>query len=138
MLSSKLPGFPGASHLYHIGATGFFLDHPQHITLTITQQKSLNRIKEKALLDQANADRRVEDVEQDLWVLTSADTPDAAKIEAKILAIEKLRVNQRMNFIRAVGEAAKVLSPEQRSALLGTGPAPTEPPMGQSAPMKDM
>lgn len=25
---SALPGFPGASHIYHIGATGFFLDHP--------------------------------------------------------------------------------------------------------------
>jgi len=135
---SSLPGFPGASHLYHIGVTGFFLDHPQHITLTVAQQKSLNRIKEKAMLDQANGDRRIEDIEQELWVLTSADTPDASKIEAKIQAIEKLRSNQRMSFIRSVGEAAKVLSPEQRSALLGNGPASIEPPAGQNAPMKDM
>ena len=33
-MSSALPGFPGSSHLYHIGSTGFFLDHPTHITLT--------------------------------------------------------------------------------------------------------
>ena len=31
-MPSALPGFPGQSHLYHIGATGFFLDHPEHIT----------------------------------------------------------------------------------------------------------
>ncbi|MBX9737491.1 MAG: hypothetical protein K2X32_11250, partial [Phycisphaerales bacterium] len=29
-MPSALPGFPGASHIYHIGATGFFLDHPEH------------------------------------------------------------------------------------------------------------
>ena len=39
---SALPGFLGASHLYHIGATGFFLDHPQHIALTLEQQAGLN------------------------------------------------------------------------------------------------
>ena len=27
-MPTALPGFPGASHIYHIGATGFFLDHP--------------------------------------------------------------------------------------------------------------
>lgn len=37
-MPSALPGFPGASHVYHIGQTGFFLDHPEHITLTDEQQ----------------------------------------------------------------------------------------------------
>jgi Spy/CpxP family protein refolding chaperone len=138
MPTSNLPGFPGASHLYHIGATGFFLDHPQHITLSANQQKNLNRIREKAMLDQTNADRRIEDAEQELWVLTSMDTPDAAKIEAKIQVIEKLRSTQRMNFIKAVGEAAKVLTPEQRNALVGMGTAPTAQPPAQAAPMSDM
>ena len=32
--SSAMPGQPGASHLYHIGSTGFFLNHSRHITLT--------------------------------------------------------------------------------------------------------
>ncbi len=31
-MPSALPGFAGASHIYHIGSTNFFLDHPQHIT----------------------------------------------------------------------------------------------------------
>jgi Spy/CpxP family protein refolding chaperone len=117
---SALPGFPGASHIYHIGATGFFLDHAEHLKLTTKQQADLNRIKEKALLDQGSTQRRLDEAEQGLWALTASDQPDAAKIEAKVHEIEKLRGDQRLAFIRAVGEAAKVLTGEQRKALLGT------------------
>ena len=35
--SSAMPGVPGVSSLYHIGATEFFLNHPEHITLTTKQ-----------------------------------------------------------------------------------------------------
>ena len=145
--ASQLPGFPGASHLYHVGSTGFFLDHPQHITLSTQQQTALNRIKEKSLLDGANSERRIEDAEQEVWMLTAADAPDGARIEAKVRAIEALRGDQRMAFIRAVGEAGKVLSASQQSALLGTNPMPATQPMpaagkpapkpatGKSAPM---
>lgn len=132
--SGRMPGFPGASHLYHIGATGFFLDHPQHITLSTAQQTNLNRIKEKALLDRTSVDRRVEDAEQELWTLTAADSPDGAKIEAKVQAIEKLRSDQRLAFIRAVGEAGKVLTADQQAALLGTKPAAGKQPTGSKPP----
>ena len=125
--TSRLPGFPGGSHLYHVGASGFFLDHPQHITLSTAQQTALNRIKEKALLDRANSTRRIEEAEQELWTLTAADAPDGAKIEAKVRVVEKLGGDQRLAVIRAVGEAAKVLTPEQQAALLGT-----KPPMGST------
>ena len=40
---SSLAGNPGGSHLYHIGATGFFLDQPS-VDLTTEQRASLNRI----------------------------------------------------------------------------------------------
>ncbi len=149
--NSRLPGFPGASHLYHIGSTGFFLDHPQHITLSTEQQSALNRIKEKALLDRANFNRRIEDNEQLLWTLTAADAPDATKIDLKVRAIEKLRSDQRLAFIRAVGEAGKVLTSNQRAALLGTmsptgkkpaptssSPTPAPKPMPEPTPMPDM
>lgn len=132
--NGHLPGFPGASHLYHIGATGFFLDHPQHITLSSAQKTSLNRIKEKTLLDRASADRRIEDAEQELWTLTAADSPDGAKIEAKVKALEKLRSEQRLAFIRAVGEAGKVLTADQQAALLGTQPAAGKQPAGSAPP----
>ena len=123
---SALPGNPGASHLYHIGATGFFLDHPQHITLSTEQRKALNQIKERAALDKSSADRKVQEAEQQLWKLTAADQPDAAKIEAKVREVEKLRGDERLGFIRAVSEAAKVLTQEQRMSLVGTAaPAAT-------------
>lgn len=133
--SSALPGFPGMSHLYHIGSTGFFLDHSTHITLTPDQQMTLNRIKEKATLDQSDADRKIAEAEQQMWQLTAADSPDADKIEAKTREIEKLRADQRLAFIRAVGEAAKVLTPEQQQVLLGTKPADAKKPMAAKMKM---
>ncbi len=142
MQQSALPGFPGASHLYHIGATDFFLDHPQHIALSIEQQAALNKAKEQAVLAKTAADRAVAQGEQELWTLTASDQPDAAKIDAKIREIEKLRGDERLDFIRAVGEAAKVLTEEQRQSLLGLKPAQPKSmpgmPAAPAGPMKDM
>ena len=139
MPQSVMPGFPGASHLYHIGATGFFLDHPQHIALTTEQQAGLNKAKEQALLAKSTADRAKEQAEQELWTLTAADQPDAAKIEGKLAEIGKLSSDERLAFIRAVGDASKLLTDEQRKILTGFAPpvsaAPAAAPM---APMKDM
>ena len=131
-MSSALPGFPGASHLYHVGATGFFLDHPEHLTLTMEQQTALSRIKEKALLEQATTQRKIEGTEQELWTLTGADQPIVDKVDAKVREIEKLRADQRLAFIRAVGEAAQVLTDEQRKTLLGQSP-PAIPSTPQAA-----
>lgn len=118
-MNSALPGFAGASHLYHTGATGFFLDHGEHIGLTTEQVASLNRIREKNLLARNTAGREIEQTEQELWELTAADEPDAKLIEEKVREIERLRGDQRLSFIRAVGEAAQVLTAEQRQTLLG-------------------
>lgn len=144
MPQSALPGFPGASHLYHLGATGFFLDHPQHIALTTEQQAGLNKAKEQALLAKSTADRAVEQAEQALWTLTAADQPDATQVEAKIREIEKLRGDERLSFIRAVGDASKLLTDEQRKSLTGFAPPASAMPMpapGAAMPaggMKDM
>ena len=136
MPQSALPGFPGASHLYHLGATGFFLDHPQHIALTTEQQAGLNKAKEQALLAKSTADRAIEQAEQELWTLTASDQPDAAKIEGKIVEIAKLTGDERLAFIRAVGDASKLLTDEQRKIL--TGFAPPAPAAAPMAPMKGM
>ena len=73
--------------------------------------------------------------EQELWQLTAADQPDAAKVEAKIREIEKLRGDERLNFIRAVGEAARLLTPEQTKQLLGQlPPAMPQPAASPAAP----
>ena len=127
-MATSLPGFPGISHLYHIGAEGYFLNHVEHITLSQDQRKKLNKIKEKALLGGSSCERNVEEAEQELWELTASDAPDAAKIEAKVREIEKLRGDQRLAFIRAVGEAAKVLTDDQRRVLAGTATEASSPP----------
>ena len=127
---SALPGFPGMPQIYHIGATGFFLDHPEHIKLTTEQQSGLNQAKEKGLLEQSSFQRKIDDAEPELGTLTSSDQPDATKIDAKVRAIEKLRGDQRLAFIRAVGEAAKVLTDEQRKSLVPAGVDKLDPHAG--------
>ncbi|WP_286766078.1 MULTISPECIES: periplasmic heavy metal sensor [Rhodopirellula] len=124
-MPSALPGFAGASHLYHIGETGFFLDHPQHITLSHEQQLKLNQLKEAALLATATAERKIEEAEQELWTLTAEAQPDINKIEAKAREIAKLQADKRIAFIRSVGEAAEVLTKEQRQTLVGMA-SPTD------------
>ena len=128
-MPSGLPGFPGASHLYHVGATGFFLDSPDTIQLTLDQQAALNAIREQSIGNQASAQRQIDQAEQELWMLTSSDQPDTPALEKKIREIENLKGEQRIAFIRSVGEAARVLSDDQRGALLGTARS-----MGGTAP----
>jgi hypothetical protein len=118
--SSAMLGQPGPSHLLHIGSTGFFLNHSQHITLTADQKSRLNRLKEKAMLGQASEQRKIDQAEQELYMLTGADQLDNSKVQAKIGEIEQLRAEQRMNFIQAVGEASNVLTHDQHQALMGT------------------
>ena len=131
-MPSALPGFPGASHLYHVGASGFFVDYAVKIGLTVEQSTLLNGIKQRSLIDQSAAKRKAEEAEQALWMLTAADQPDTAAIEAKVREIEKIKSDARLGFIRAVGEAANVLTAEQRKMVLGMMPMPG------SASMKKM
>jgi len=134
---SALPGFPGQSHLYHIGATDFFLDHPQHITLTMQQQQMLAQHKQQALLRQSELQPKLDAAEQALWQLTGADQPQIGEIEKKAREIERLQGDQRIAFIRSVGEAAQVLTDEQRKQLVGLAVAQPSPsqPMVAPAPM---
>ena len=118
--SSAMPGQAGISHLYHIGSNGFFLNHSQDITLTQDQRRTLSQAKENTLRSQAAEQRAIDQAEQELFALTGADQADNPRIQAKIAQIEKLRATQRMNFIRAVEDAANVLTPKQRKVLLGT------------------
>lgn len=131
-MPSALPGFPGASHLYHVGASGFFVDYADRIGLSIEQSTALNGIKQRSLIDQSAAQRKAEEAEQALWMLTAADQPDGAAIEAKVREIEKIKSDARLTFVRAVGEAANVLTVEQRKMVLGMVPMPG------SASMKGM
>lgn len=92
------------SHIYHIGATGFFLDHPEHLNLSSEQNSLLNKIKEE--------------FENGLWTLTGSNEPDIRKITDKIKAIETLQTEMRLSVIRAIGNAANTLNQKQRGALV--------------------
>jgi hypothetical protein len=72
---------PGVSRTYHIGATGFFLNHAEHLRLSTKQQAALNGVQRKALLSKFTAQRKIEEAEQELWELTGADEPDVAQIQ---------------------------------------------------------
>ncbi len=120
---AALPGFPGLSHLYHVGATGFFLDHPEHITLTTDQQRQLGQIKEKTMMEKASTQRKIDEAEQQLFSLTAADQPSLASIQAKVREIGELQGQQRIAYIQAVGQAAQVLTEEQRQRVVGQEPA---------------
>ena len=135
---SALPGFPGVSHLYHIGSTGFFLDHAEHLNLSTDQQAALNRIKEQALAAKTSVDRQIEQAELEMATLTSVDQPDGAKIEKKVRDIEKLRTDERLAFIRAVGEAANLLTDDQRKILTGAMQSPAPLPSATMSPMPHM
>lgn len=113
-----LPGFPGASDIYHLGATGFFLDSAV-IKLDSHQQAMLDGIKRKSMGALEAAQLRIDQAEQELWTLTGSDQPDAMTLEMKVLEIEKLKGDQRLAFIRSVGDAALVLTDDQRAALGG-------------------
>lgn len=121
-----LPGFTGMPHLYHMGAEDFFLDQATHIQLTADQQGALEGLRQKALLDRAAAERSIGEGEQHLFMLTGAEQPDATAIESQVRAIEELRVQRRLAFIRAVGQAAQILTDDQRRTLL----AQRDPPAG--------
>jgi len=127
-MPSALPGFPGASHLYHVGAGGFFLDYADKLGLSVEQTTALNGVKQRVLVEQSTAQRKIDEAEQALWMLTAADQPDAAAIEAKLREIEKLKSEERLAFIRAVGEAAKLLNADQRKMVLGLAPMPSAAP----------
>jgi hypothetical protein len=108
-----------------MGATEFFLDHSEHVTLSASQQKALSAIRAKADEDQATYRVRIEKAKNQVWSLTGAEQPDAVRLDKTIREIEVLRGQQRMVSIQAVGEAAKwakVLTTDQREQLAGSTP----------------
>jgi hypothetical protein len=48
-VTSALPGFAGVFHIYHVGATGFFLDYADKLSVTVNQTSALNCVKQRAV-----------------------------------------------------------------------------------------
>jgi hypothetical protein len=147
--TSEIPEFAGVFHLYHLGVSGFFLDHLDMAVLTAEQQMKLRQLKESALLNKLTSERKINQAEQELWLLTGIDKPNIYFIEVKLNEIEKQKCAERLEFIRSVGEAAETLTPEQRSILMsrmspngGMNQKPVEdsaiPPEKKSGPSGSM
>ena len=143
-IAAGLPSAIGAPHIYHLGADTFFLDQASAIGLTPEQQKKLTSLKESGAVAFATTQRKIDQKEQDLWVISSSEMPDIAKIETKIGEVARLTGQQRMDFIRTIGAAVGVLSDAQRKAvasqaamqpgaMLPAAAAPTAPGMNMGA-----
>ncbi len=104
---SAVPRIPGASHLYHMGAKGFFLNHAERIDLSDEQKQELNRIRERAVLERAKRRAEIKSMELDVWQLTGLDKPNMSDIEAKIRSLEKARYDTRLNYLREVERAIR-------------------------------
>ena len=144
-LPPALPSASGSSpadtahHLYHLGAVSFFFDR-EELSLTPEQRAMLSAIRETAMLGYATAQREIDQAEQDLWTLTSVPRPGAGGVEAKLTEIARLSTQQRMNYIRAVGQAVAHLTHAQQMVALAppaTGAKPVSMNTGSasSAPM---
>jgi len=118
VLHPDLPAFPGAAHLYHVGATNHFIDYADHINLIDEQRKQIQKIQESASANETETNLKIETAEQELWELTSSDQPNILEIEKKVREIEKIKADHRLAFIHSVGDAAKTLSDEQRKAIM--------------------
>jgi hypothetical protein len=109
-----------APHLFHLGAVSFFLDQ-EELSPTPEQRSTLSAIRETAVLGYATTQRKIDQAEQDLWSLTSAEHPYASRVEAKLMEIARLSAQQRMDFILAIGKAVAQLTDAQH-AMLATAP----------------
>ena len=114
----ELPGNSNAPHLYHLGETNFFLDHAELMDLNQQQTKQLDNLKQTWYSHSKQITKDIDALEEQLWQLTAEGKPDAKKIEEKIRQITALQTNLRIDFIRKVGEAVSVLSPDQVKALI--------------------
>ena len=127
--SQPLPHAGAAPHLFHLGAESFFLDH-EELALTIEQRTMLSAIRETAMLGYATTQRKIDQAEQELWAITSAEHPSASRVEAKLTEVARLSAQQRMDYILAIGQAVAHLTEAQHKML-------TMPPMsagGVAAP----
>jgi hypothetical protein len=115
-----LPGDSDAPHLYHLGETGFFLDHAELMDLNQQQAKQLENLKQIWFLHKEQVSKNIYALEEQLWLLTADGKPDANKIEAQIRDISKLQSNLRIDFIRSVGKAVSILTADQIEALISS------------------
>jgi Spy/CpxP family protein refolding chaperone len=131
---APLPSFPDAPQIYHEGALDFFLGRGDQLELSDKQRTDLAAIRTRAERKLAAAAQKVARAEEDLWALTTGTNPDAVAIEAKIAEIGQIEGDRRLAFIRDVGDAARVLTKEQRTIIAKNPTARPSPAGPRTAP----
>ncbi len=121
--ADDLDALPPGSHLLHLGVRAYFLDFRARLNLSPNQIADLRVIRQDAETARAEREEQIGRTEEELWELTGAGRPDLEAIEAKVEEIERERLEERVETIRAVVQAAARLTESQRQALLGLRPA---------------
>ncbi len=115
--ASSTPGGVRVNHLYHLGAKQFYLDRAKALALTEEQQTRLRRLWEFDQVERKRFLDALTNAEREIWRLTGAEEPSLPGIEVSLRAVEKLKADRRVSFIRRVTEAAAVLTVHQREMM---------------------
>ncbi len=107
---------PKPQSLYSVGGEGFFLDQSQ-VNLSVEQIQRLGQIRDRTVQGRNAAEQKIRQAEEALWKETSAAKPVQPAITTQVREIERMRADMRLALILAVGEAADVLTAEQRKMI---------------------
>lgn len=117
---------PEASHLLHLGVPRFFTDYRRRLGLSDEQLETLRQSQRTALAKWTEHQSAIDAFEVRVWVLTGDPDYEERELEKVLASMTETRGAQRMAYIRAVRDAARVLTPEQRLLLTGSPRARTK------------
>jgi Spy/CpxP family protein refolding chaperone len=115
------------------------LNYKDYLRLSPEQVKKLEQLRDNFQRQSIRRDADTRIQELDIAELLDQPNVDAAKVEAKIRAVEKLRADLRIARMRAVEQAKSVLNAEQRKKFYESiEPRPVRAPhSGQNPPAKE-
>ncbi len=110
---------PEASHLLHLGVPRFYRDYRRRLQLSADQVKALKTTQEAALAAWYSQQEKIDNLELQVWVLTGDPTFRDEQLVGLLQDLESARASQRLDYIRAVRDAAGMLTSEQQRRLRG-------------------
>jgi Spy/CpxP family protein refolding chaperone len=115
------------------------LNYKDYLRLSPEQVKKLEQLRDNFQRQSIRHDADTRILELDIAELLDQPNVDAAKVEAKIRAVEKLRADLRIARMRTVEQAKGVLNAEQRKKFYESiEPRPVRAPRsGQNPPAKE-
>lgn len=114
------PHLAEGDHLLHLGAARFYVDYRRRIGLSEDQRSRLEALRAEAVAAWSREQERIDAGEVVLWRLTGEPKPDEAAIAGAIRELEGIRAAQRIAYVQSVLGASRLLTEDQRRALVGT------------------